>query len=122
MIRDRFRSRVPAFTSTASAARVPEVHGTTEVSLCGEIDLDSSSALEAQLLLACTGRPCVVKVDLSEVTFIDASGIGACLNAQQLAREQGCELVFSRPRGIVERVIRVLGLESTLLGAGSDEQ
>src|SRR6187200_542782 len=114
MIRDRFRSSVPAFASTASAARVPEVHGTTEVSLCGEIDLDSSSALEAQLLLACTG-PCVVKVDLSEVTFIDASGIGACLNAQQLAREQGCELVFSRPRGIVERVIRVLGLESTLL-------
>ena len=122
MISDRFRSSVPAFTSAASAARVPEVHGTTEVSLCGEIDLASSSALEAQLLRACAGPSRVVKVDLHAVTYLDASAIGACLNAQQLAREQGCELVFSRPRGIVERVIRVLGLESTLLGAGSDDQ
>jgi len=59
--------------------------------------------------------------DVDTITDHDGRGVRACLNAQRLAREQGYELVFSEPEGIVARVIRVLGLESMMLGSASDE-
>ena len=58
-----------------------------------------------------------IRVDLAAVTFLDASGIASCLQLQQRARVGGCDLVFANPRGLVARVISLLGLESVLLGA-----
>ena len=57
----------------------------------------------------------VIRVDLSRVTFLDACGIGACLKVQRQARASGCDLAFTNPHGIVERVIDLVGLESVLL-------
>ena len=121
MICNRSPSTVPPFTYTPFVVRVREADGTTEVSLCGEIDLANAAVVEAQLLRACAGPNRVVNVDLQAVALIDGSGIRACVNAQQFARDQGCELMFSEPQGIVARVIRVLGLESVMLGEASHE-
>jgi len=121
MLYNRFPATAPAFTGTPFAVRIRDTDGTTEVSLCGEIDLANAAVIEAQLLGACVGPNRFVKVDLHAVSLIDGRGVRACLNAQRLAREQGYELVFSEPEGIVARVIRVLGLESVMLGGASDE-
>jgi anti-anti-sigma factor len=119
MITNRSPSIAPVFAGFAAPVR--EADGPTEVSLCGEIDLANASAIQAEVLQACAGPNRVVIVDLQAVTFMDACGIGACLSAQQLARERGRELVFSKPQGVVARVIAVLGLESVLLGAEPNE-
>ena len=94
-----------------------EAAGVTEVWLCGEIDLGSSPGMVEDLnrLFGADNR--AIRVDLAAVTFLDASGIGSCLQVQQRARARGCDLVFANPRGIVARVISLLGLESVLLGA-----
>lgn len=94
-----------------------EAAGVTEVWLCGEIDLASSSGMVDDLgrLFGRDNR--AIRVDLAAVTFLDAFGIGSCLKLQEQARAGGCDLVFANPRGIVARVINVLGLESALLGA-----
>ena len=94
-----------------------EAAGATEVWLCGEIDLASSQAMVEELgpLFGRDSR--AIRVDLSAVTFLDARGIGSCLSLQQRARAGGRDLVFANPRGIVARVIHLLGLESVLLGA-----
>jgi anti-sigma B factor antagonist len=97
-------------------AGVRETAGVTEVRLRGDIDLASRSGMVDDLgrLIAAGAR--VIRVDLAEVEFLDAGGVGSWLKLQRQARARGCELVFTNPRGIVARVIDVLGLESVLLG------
>jgi anti-anti-sigma factor len=56
-----------------------------------------------------------IRVDLAEVTFMDSSGVGACLRAQQQARRAGYDMVFVNPSTSVALVIKILGLESVLL-------
>lgn len=85
------------------------------VALCGEIDLANSSDIVTQLGMVATEHRQVV-VDLTRVTYIDASGIRACLKAQELARTRGCQLQFTNPQGIVAQVIEILGLENAMLG------
>jgi anti-anti-sigma factor len=97
-------------------AGVRETAGVTEVRLRGDIDLASRSGMVDCLgrLFAAGAR--VIRVDLAEVEFVDAGGVGSWLKLQREARTHGCDLVFTNPRGIVARVIDVLGLESLLLG------
>ena len=63
------------------------------VTPCGEIDRDTEPRLRACLTeavgLAAGGR---VDVDLSGVTFMDSSGIGALLTAHRLAGDNGTTL------------------------------
>jgi anti-sigma B factor antagonist len=98
-------------------AGIREAAGVTEVWLCGEIDLASGPGIVDDLdrLFGRDNR--AIRVDLAAVTFLDASGLGSFLTLQRRARAAGCDLVFTNPRGIVARVINLVGLESALLGA-----
>jgi anti-sigma B factor antagonist len=103
--------------SDSVVADVRATAGVTEVWLRGDIDLASRSRMIEDIggLFDRDGR--VIRVDLSRVTFLDACGIGAFLQLQREARACGCDLVFTKPHGIVERVIDLVGLESVLLEA-----
>jgi anti-anti-sigma factor len=64
-------------------------HGTLVVPH-GELDVSSASALQA-VLEAQTG---VVTVDLRELTFVDACGLGVLLDAEARSRADGLNLTF----------------------------
>src|SRR5271166_1072884 len=69
------------------------------VVLAGEIDIATVSRLRERLwALAASGRPLVA--DLDQVSFIDASGLGALAGAARLAAEHGASLhvVCARPQ------------------------
>jgi N-acetylglucosaminyldiphosphoundecaprenol N-acetyl-beta-D-mannosaminyltransferase len=55
-------------------------------------------------------------IDLSDVTFMDSSGLGVMVRARKAARQQGKHLVFSGLPPIVRNVLRVSRLEEFLLG------
>lgn len=77
--------------------------------LNGELDLDSCHGLAEQL----QGPPgSLVVVDLSELTFMDSSGLGAIHAARRLANENGGTLVVSRPQPAVHRVLELMGLDT----------
>jgi N-acetylglucosaminyldiphosphoundecaprenol N-acetyl-beta-D-mannosaminyltransferase len=54
-------------------------------------------------------------IDLSEVRFIDSSGLGLMVRAKKLARQRGLSLVFSSPCPSVRNVLQIAKLESYLL-------
>ncbi len=93
----------PEFTITTR--NLPGIH---VVALHGELDIASADGL-AEALVEVAGSTLVV--DLSDLTFIDSTGIGALVLARNriLAHGQG-ELVLSRPGGIVRRVLEIVGL------------
>jgi anti-anti-sigma factor len=87
----------------------------TAVELAGEIDLATRSAFGNALCgLVKTGER--ITVDLTDVTLLDAGGFALAREMQRRARDHGCELTFSNPRGIVVRVLEILDPDATLTG------
>ena len=64
--------------------------------------------------LACIAGSTVV-VDLSELTFMDSSGITALVKARNRMADEGNELILTRPHPIVRRALEVTGLTSWLV-------
>ncbi len=79
----------------------------------GEIDLDAAPELRAALGVAERGAAPAVVLDLSQVTFIDSSGIGVLVEAAQRADADGHRLsIIAGPA--VDRVIEIAGLRDRL--------
>ena len=53
-----------------------------------------------------------IKIDLSELQFIDSSGLGMLLLANQNAKTEGAELILARPEGQVAKVFMHLSFHS----------
>ncbi|HUY30153.1 MAG TPA: STAS domain-containing protein [Acidimicrobiales bacterium] len=79
----------------------------------GEVDVSTAPALRTELLSVGDGAPFVV-VDLSGVTFLDSTGLGALIAARgQPGESDGLRelrLVVTRPQ--IRKVLEVTGLTS----------
>jgi anti-sigma B factor antagonist len=92
------------------------------VSLWGEIDAHSAPRLGSRLFgLADEGKARVV-VDLSDVTFMDSTGIGVLLNALGHFSLRHATMVLVCPTERVLRPFQVTGLVSHLTIFGSREE
>lgn len=76
------------------------------IKLSGSVDLEHSPAIRKSLLNAVAGKINIF-VDLSEVTYIDSSGIACLVEALQTARSHDAEVGLV---SVSERVMRVLEL------------
>ncbi|MGW7584716.1 STAS domain-containing protein [Kitasatospora sp. NPDC054768] len=76
------------------------------VRVCGEIDLDTAADLRRELSRALVDHRQVV-LDLSQVTFMDCSGLNVLLEARNQADRNGGHLAL---RGISRPVARLLEL------------
>lgn len=91
----------------AHPARIISLHsGSVSVQLSGELDLVSGPFLTEQFDVALGMSPDLV-VDLTEVTFIDATVITVLLKAQQQALVRDGSLVLIGASSWVEKVLRV---------------
>jgi anti-anti-sigma factor len=85
-----------------------EIEGGRVYTLQGELDLSSCEDIAAQLI----GPPgSLVIVDLSELTFMDSSGLGAIHTARRRVMEQGGHLFVSRPCSNVQKVLEITGFD-----------
>jgi anti-anti-sigma factor len=78
------------------------------VALSGELDVSTAQGLAEQLI----GEPgSLVVVDLSQLTFVDSSGLGAIHAARRKMIECGGNLVLCRPNPMVSLVLEITGLD-----------
>jgi anti-anti-sigma factor len=87
------------------ARNLPDLH---VVALHGELDIATADGL-AEALVAVAGSTLVV--DLSDLTFMDSTGIGTLVVARNrvLANGQG-QMVLTRPTAIVRKALEIVGL------------
>jgi anti-anti-sigma factor len=78
------------------------------VALRGELDASTCRGLGDQLI-GTAGE--LIVVDLSHLTFVDSSGLGAIHAARRRAIRDGGNLVVSRPSPMVHRVLEITGLD-----------
>ena len=89
------------------------------VRLRGRLVIDSSPDLRDRLLVMLQGQPPkTIIVDLTEVSFTDASGVATLLEALKVARNRQVTLCLKGLQGRVVRFFEVTGLLSVFETAG----
>ncbi|WP_249010846.1 STAS domain-containing protein [Conexibacter sp. DBS9H8] len=80
--------------------------------LSGELDVSSSAALEDEL--ARIDGSTLIVLDLSELEFVDSTGLGVLVKAHQRVREEGVRMVVVQGGGQVKRLLELTGLDQQL--------
>ncbi len=89
-----------------------EKEGCLILHLCGEIDHHSASALRQNADdLIYRYRPSNVIFDLSEIEFMDSSGLGFIMGRYALLQKFGGRVSILNPNKRVEKIISLAGLE-----------
>lgn len=106
------RVNIPQLEITAS-----EQDGVHVLALRGELDLPGAGGLESAL--AQLGDAARVCLDLTQLEFIDSSGLATVIRAHQaLAAGGGAMAVACRGKGAVHRTLETTGLTTLLTVTG----
>ena len=91
--------------------------GLQHAAVAGEIDIATAGDLQAFLARClCAARgSCGLVVDLSAVSFIDASGLKVLLLVRSLAAELAVPFRIAAPAPCVDRLLAITGLRSHFL-------
>jgi anti-sigma B factor antagonist len=83
------------------------------VRLCGRINIDTSPAFRDQLLAMLRGQaPEPVIVDLTDVTYIDGSGIATLIEGLKIARQRQTTLCLQGLQGRLLHFFQVTGISA----------
>lgn len=85
---------------------------TAIVALSGELDLEQRPTLLAAVELALQGTPSHLELDLSDLTFIDSSGLAALHEALALSASAGADLALTSPSDSVRKVLKLTGYDT----------
>ena len=86
------------------------VEGRPVFELAGSLDIATSPAVRASLLDASTRGDHRLIVDLTNVDFLDSTGLGALIGAQRRAKEYDGEVRLVVKEGQIVRLLRITGL------------
>ncbi len=84
------------------------------VAVRGEIDNATAPQLRGALLAALDSDTRRIVVDLSEIDFVDSSGLGALVGARKQADQSGATLVIVCPKPHVRRLFEISRLDAVL--------
>jgi anti-sigma B factor antagonist len=105
----------PASREGGEALRITteRAGGAHVLRLRGELDLRTVPKLRMRLAEALQRGSGPVVVDLTEVTFIDSTGLSALLNALRRLTRAGRRMLLATQEGPVLRLLRMTRLDST---------
>jgi anti-sigma B factor antagonist len=85
--------------------------GNQVVSVTGELDIATAEQAYAYLSDIIDGRQAPVSVDLSGLTFCDASGLGVLARIARHARQAGRQVRLTAARPPLLKIMRITGLD-----------
>lgn len=89
--------------------------GLVQVSLRGELDLSTVGRVQDELQrVEANGPPPVLVLDLSQLTFLDSTGLRCVVRADERAREGGHRFVVVKGPEAVQRVFTITRLDERL--------
>jgi len=99
-----------------------EEEGLVRLALRGELDLSTVSKVEEELRRAEASEPSLLVLDLSELNFLDSTGLRLIVTTDQRARESGRRVAVVKGPDAVQRVFAITRLDERLemLDKGSD--
>lgn len=102
--------------SPQDSAGPPPPSGTVTIRLSGEIDISTGPAQRELLLRALQeGPPRTLVVDLSDVSFCDAFGLGVLVGVRNQAAALGVAVALAAPRPFLAKLLRITGLDRVFI-------
>ena len=86
-------------------------NGYQVIQMTGELDIATAEKAYAYISEVIDGRPAPVTVDLSGLTFCDASGLGVLTRIARHARQAGRQLRLTSARPSLLKLMRLTGLD-----------
>ena len=90
---------------------VTDGDGNQIISVTGELDVATAEQAYAYISDVIDAWPAPVSVDLSGLTFCDASGLGALARIARHARQAGSQLRLTAARPSLLKIMRITGLD-----------
>jgi anti-sigma B factor antagonist len=84
--------------------------GSVRIALEGELDYSSALILDDELRRAEAGVHSVLVLDLSELRFMDSTGLGIIASAYRRTRRGGRRLIVACPTSAVRRIFQLTGM------------
>ena len=84
--------------------------GSVRIALEGELDYSSALILDDELRRAESGIHEVLVLDLSELRFMDSTGLGIIASAYRRMRRGGRRLIVAAPTTGVRRIFQLTGM------------
>lgn len=92
------------------------------VALVGELDISSAPRVEKELGIVEAAAPATIVLDLSQLEFMDSTGLRIVVSGDARARQRGGRFVVVRGPEPVQRIFRITRLDDRLdLVGGLDE-
>ena len=107
-----FADRVARLTVVRTTA---EDDWRASVELCGELDIANAHQLGDELDRHLRDRRRVIRVDASQVTFMDSTAVGSLVTASARCRDEHGSLILTGVPAQVLRLLKVAGLDQVLL-------
>ncbi|GAA0363615.1 STAS domain-containing protein [Actinoallomurus spadix] len=85
--------------------------GHTVIAVRGELDIATTAALRDRILTLLKDMTTPLIIDLSGVSFCDASGLRLLVGTQRRARLHGVTVALAAPRPHVRKLLRITGLD-----------
>ncbi|WP_433227990.1 STAS domain-containing protein [Actinomadura formosensis] len=82
----------------------------TVIAISGELDIASTPSLRERLHVALRDVGAYVIIDLSGVTFCDASGLAMLVGARRRTQPNGAPVILTGPRRQPAKLLEVTGL------------
>lgn len=91
-----------------------------KVTLPVKVDIDNSKDLWIYLRTLVAGGAQKIFIDLSEVAYIDSSGIGVLINTAKLIRKQKGDIVMANISDEIRNIFKVIKLEEFITSYNSE--
>jgi len=84
------------------------------VAVSGEVDLATAPELDTVLLAAVANNPAQIVIDLSDVSFMDSTGLGVIVRTLKRTRERDTALNLVVSNARVLKIFGITGLDAVL--------
>jgi anti-anti-sigma factor len=112
MVRKQRRARVADGGLQLGLSQATGLDGSQVVSLSGELDIATADQAYAYLSDVIDHGYAPVSVDLGDLTFCDASGLGVLARTANHAREAGRQFKLTSARPSLVKIMRITGMDS----------
>lgn len=85
-----------------------------EFSLAGEIDISNADGFKTKLEDAMADTKQDITVDLSELNYIDSTGLGVIIGIYSVIKKDGYSIKVLNPRDNVRKLLAISGLDKIL--------
>lgn len=106
---DTVPSMAPDSIENQLSVTTTTVDGTPTIVVSGEVDAATSDTLRAAIFDVIEGGQATVAVDMSEVSFIDSSGLRVLIGGYKAADTAGGSLRVTSPSDAVVRLLEITG-------------